>query len=466
MGENTDNHQIKERLLQLRCHFTWKLLLKDADMPDLESRIFEEIEFLDTKYNVGIRNLLAYVKHLKGQHEEALQSLKEAEDMSQREHADKRDKRNLVTWGNYAWVHFHMGNWDKAQTYLDKVENTCKQLGSPFRYRMECPEMDSEEGWAMMKCGGQNYKQAMACFAKALQVEPENPEFCTGYAIIAYRQDFDDNMISLEPLRKAVRLNPENSYIKVLFALKLQDIGEEAEAETYLEEALTNTSSQTYVFRYAAKYYRKKGCTDKALRLLERALEATPSSAYLHYQIGLCYRKQMIQMKTTANSQPRGKAEVGKLVQKAICEFQKALKLRPTLEMAYVCLAEMQAELGRYQEAEENFQKALVKKNLDEHIWQEIHLRYGRFQEFHKKSEDTAITHYLKGLKVKEMSFVRRNLLKALETLAKRRVQRDVRVVESLSLLGLVHKLKGDVNEALLCYEKALRLTDEVNSMF
>jgi interferon-induced tetratricopeptide repeat-containing protein 1 len=64
--------------------------------------------------------------------------------------------RSLVTWSNYAWLYFHMGKLEKVQTYLDKVENTCQKFASSFRYRVECPEMDCEEGWALLKCGGQN----------------------------------------------------------------------------------------------------------------------------------------------------------------------------------------------------------------------------------------------------------------------------------------------------------------------
>ena len=78
--------------------------------------------------------------------------------------------------------------------------------------------MDCEEGWALLKCGGQNYKRALACFAKALEVEPENPEYNTGHAVIIYRLDHG-NGTSLEPLRKADRLNPGDPYIKVLLAL-------------------------------------------------------------------------------------------------------------------------------------------------------------------------------------------------------------------------------------------------------
>ncbi|EHB02952.1 Interferon-induced protein with tetratricopeptide repeats 1-like protein [Heterocephalus glaber] len=466
--KESDGNLIEDSLVQLRCHFTWELIIDGIDMPDLENRVLEEIEFLDTKYNVGIHNLLAYVRHLKGQNDEALQSLKEAEDLIQREHTDQLDKKNVVTWGNYAWVYYHMGRLADAKAYLDRVEKTCKKFEGPSHFRMECPEMDCEAGWALLKCGKRNYKRAKACFEKALEVEPENPEFNTGYAITAYRQDNNRNEISLDPLRKAMRLNPEDTYIKVLLALKLQEIGEEAEGERYIEEALSNRSFRTYVFRYAGKFYRRKNCVEKALLFFEKALQATPNSAFLHYQIGLCYKTQMIQVKKATNMKPRGRdrKNVDRLAGLAISEFQSTLQLKPTYDMAYVSLAEMYAEIGQLRKAEDNFQKLFCMENIDNHIQQEIHFRYGRFQEFHRKSEDKAITHYLKGLRIEEMSYTTEKLLSALEKLAERRVYQNVHIVESFSLLGLVHKLKGNMNEALLCYEKALRLTEHLNPIF
>ncbi|KAM6182269.1 interferon-induced protein with tetratricopeptide repeats 1B-like [Erethizon dorsatum] len=469
MSKESDGNLIEDSLVQLRCHFTWELIIEDIEISDLENRVLEEIEFRDTKYNVGIHNLLAYVRHLQGQNDEALQSLKEAEDLIQTEHVNQSEKRNLVTWGNYAWVYYHIGRLADTEAYLDRVKNTCKKSEGSSCFRMECPEIDCAEGWALLKCGKRNYERAKACFEKALEVEPENPEFNTGYAITAFRQDYDKrNVISLDPLRKAMRLNPDDAYIKVLLALKLQDIGEDAEGERYIEEALSNRSCQTYVFRYAGKFYAKKGCVKKALLLLEKAMQATPNSAFLHYQIGLCYKTQMIQAKKAANMQPRGRdrENVDRLVQLAISEFQSTLKLKPTYDMAYVGLAEMYAEIGQFREAEEIFQKVLCMKNIANHVQQEIHLRYGRFQEFHRKCEVKAITHYLKGLRIEEMSYATEKLLSALEKLAERRVQQNVRIVESFSLLGLVHKLKGNMNEALFCYEKALRLTEELNPMF
>lgn len=65
MGENADGDQVMENLLQLRCHFTWGLLFEKNDIPDLEVRISEQVQFLDIKNSLGMHNLQAYVRHLK-----------------------------------------------------------------------------------------------------------------------------------------------------------------------------------------------------------------------------------------------------------------------------------------------------------------------------------------------------------------------------------------------------------------
>ena len=452
---------IYDSLVELRCHFTWKLVIEKVDMPDLEVRI-SETEFFDASYSIGMHNLLAYVRHLKGQQDEALQSLKEAEALIQ---SEQLSKRSLATWGNCAWLHYHRGSLAEAQVYLDKVEKVCKEFSSPFQYRLECAEMDCEEGWALLKCGIQNYKGAMACFAKALKVEPENPEYNAGYAVVAYRLDHIDGT-SLQHLQKAVSVKPEDPYLKVLLALKLQDLHKLEEAEKHIEETLPRISSQPYVFGYVAKFYRRKGLVKEALEFLGRALQKQPCSTFLHFQIGLCHKKRLIQIKKASNMQPRGedRKRADQSIHLAICHFKRTLELKPTYVMAYVTLAEMYIEKNQLKEAEDNFQKLLNMSNLEDHIQQEIHFRYGNFQQYYKKSEEAAITHYLKGLKIEVTSHYRDKPLKALEKLAKRR--KEDHVLENLGLLGFVYKLKGNTSEAMSCYERALRLTGAVNPEF
>ncbi|XP_012656787.2 interferon-induced protein with tetratricopeptide repeats 1-like [Otolemur garnettii] len=475
MSQNTDDQQVKDSLVQLRCHFTWDLQIEDSEMPDLENRVLDQIEFLDSKHaKVGIHNLLAYVKHLKGQNEDALESLKEAEDLIQREYPDQTDLRSLVTWGNFAWVYYHIGRLAQVQTYLNKVEKTCQKFGNLFRYRVECPEMDCAEGWALLKCGGKNYERAKACFEKALEKDPENPEFSSGYAITAYRLDGFKAKIkghmefSLHPLRQAVRLNPEDQYVKVLLALKLQDEGQEAEGEKYIEEALANMSSQTYVFRYAAKFYRRRGHLDKALQLLQSALKATPTSAFLHHQIGICYRGQMIQINMATNSQPRGqdREKADRIIRSAISHFEFAVDIKPTFEIAYVDLARMYIEAGNYRKAEDTFQKVLTMNPVVREIMQEVHFYYGQFQEFQKKSEVNALIHYLKAITIGDPSVAKDKSINSLRKLAFKRLQRNASDLESLSILGFAYKLKGNMEEAVEYYERALRLAaDSANSL-
>lgn len=461
MSVESNGNLAKDNLSQLRCHFTWELQIEEDEMHDLENRVFDQMEFLDTQCGVRMHNLLAYVKHLEGRDEEALGSLRDAEEAMPQEHGHGPDVKSLVTWGNFAWLCYHMGRLAETQSYLDKVEAICRKFSGQSSYRMESPEMDSEEGWALLKCGAKNYERAEACFEKALEAQPENPEFSAGYAIVIYRLDgINRTSLSLQPLQKALRLNPENVYVKVLLALKLQDLRQEAEAEKHIEEALSSTSSQTYVLRYAGKFYRRKGFLDKALHLFKMALQATPSSALLNHQIGLCYRAHVLRIKKAANWKPRAldREKVEKIARLAIRHLEFAVEQKPTFGIAHVHLAEMYTETGNYRKAEEAYHKVLNMTSLKEEDLQEVHFQYGRFQEFQRKSEVDAVVHYLKAIKIEMPSFSRNKSIQSLEKLALRKLQKNTSDVESLSFLGLICKLRGDLSEAVEHYERALRL--------
>ncbi|KAG8523040.1 Interferon-induced protein with tetratricopeptide repeats 3, partial [Galemys pyrenaicus] len=446
---------------QLRCHFTWDLQIEDTEMPDLENRVFDQMDFLDIQCEVEMRNLLAYVKHLEGRDEEALTNLKEAEDLTQQECTNQSHVRSLVTWGNYAWLYYHMGRLADAQTYLDKVENTCKELASSSRYKLECPEMDCQEGWALMKCGGRNYERVKACFEKAVEAAPNNPEASTGYAIIMYRLDNirKTGDISTHPLKHAISLNPENVYLKALLALKLQETGQEAEGEKYIEEALTNMTSHNYVLRYAAKFYRRKGSLHEAIKLLKIALKATPNSTLLHHQIALCYRSQIFQIKKEATNwrsrgQPRENVE--QLAGLVITHLEYAVQVKPTFVLAYIHLAEMYTEIGSRRKAEDIYQKLLCMNSAREEL-QAIHFNYGKFQEHHRKSEVDAIAHYLKAIKMGKSSFLWNKSITSLRKLALKKLKNNVLDLESLSIVGFSYKSEGDLHMALRYYERALQ---------
>ena len=217
----TIEKSLESRLQQLKCHFTWNLKERDESVDEFENRVFNKVEFQNSECKATMCNIQAYVNHLRGQNEAALKCLEDAERFIQQQHPEQVEKRSLVTWGNYAWVYSHMGQLSKAQAYLDKVRGVCEKFSSP--YRIESPELDCEEGWARLKCTQNQNERVKVCFEKALEKDPKNPEFTSGWAIACYRLDYwPARQDSIDSLKGALRLSPNNSNLKVLLALKIE----------------------------------------------------------------------------------------------------------------------------------------------------------------------------------------------------------------------------------------------------
>lgn len=68
-----------------------------------------QVEHLNSEEKATMYDLLAYIKHLDGESKAALECLGQAEDLRKSEHNDQSEIRRLVTWGNYAWIYYHMG---------------------------------------------------------------------------------------------------------------------------------------------------------------------------------------------------------------------------------------------------------------------------------------------------------------------------------------------------------------------
>ncbi|NWW54042.1 IFIT5 protein, partial [Pedionomus torquatus] len=454
-------NSLKNSLLKLECHFTWTLLKQDVDLHHLEETTEDQVEFF-TESNITNYNLLSYICHLKDSNEEALRNLQKAEEAAQKNNPDEFDWRIVVTWGNYAWIYYHMKRYEEAQAYVSKVENSCKKLSSAAQGKIQLPEIYAEQGWALLKFGEKYYERAKQCFETALRSEPANPRFNAGYAIVMYRlEDFsrrrcEDISPSLQPLKRAVELNPKNTFIMVLLGLKLQDLKKADEGERYIEEAMRINPDLPYVQRYAAKFYRRKGELDKALEILKKALAVIPKSSFLHHQVGLCYQKKLFQLKKTTKYPPQEQTE--ELIRLAIFHIKVAIDQKTVFFSAHMDLANMYAEGKMYKEAEETFRKALDISILSYDDKQTYYYHYGNFQRYCRRSESEAIRYYLEGLKIEKESYGRNRCIQALTKLLEGRIQRGSEDATDFGTLGLVHNLNGEKQKAIECYEKALAL--------
>ncbi|NXC31472.1 IFIT5 protein, partial [Campylorhamphus procurvoides] len=454
-------NSLKASLLQLECHFTWTLLEQDVDLDDLEETIVNQIKFF-IESNLTNYNLLSYIRHLKNSNEEALRNLQKAEEVVQKHHPDEIARRSLVTWGNYAWIYYHMKQYEEAQIYVSKVEDICKKLSNAAHCKTRLPEVYAEQGWALLRFGGKNFEKAKNCFENALKDEPDNADFHAGYATALYRLESlacqhgeEASHSSIEALKRAVELNPRDTCLMALLALKFQDLKQVDEGERYIEEAMQKTPDLPYFLRYAAKFYRRKGELCKAVKILKKALELTPNSSFLHHQLGICYRGKVFQWKKTKNS-PQDQVE--NFIQLAIFHFKIMADQKTKFVAAHTDLAVMYALGKRYEEAEKIFQELFHRNNLSRGEKQILYFNYGNFQRFNMKSESKAIKYYIEGLKIEKDSYLRPKCSEAVQSLLRQKFERGLGDATDFATLGLVHTLNGEKQEAIECYEKAIAL--------
>ncbi|XP_035398954.1 interferon-induced protein with tetratricopeptide repeats 5-like [Cygnus atratus] len=452
------NNSLKKSLLQLECYFTWTLLKEDVDLDYLEESI---IDLIDIGFYENLRNynLLSYVCHLKHSNKEALENLQKAEEFVQKHYPNEIDMKSLVTWGNYAWIYYHMARYEEAQAYVSQVENSCKKLSGTAQLKIQLPEIYVEQGWALLKFGKKYYERAKECFEKALSKEPNNPEFNAGYAIAVYRLEEHSNGTNeeanstVEILKRAVELNQTDTFLMALLALKLRELRQDDEGERYIEKAMQKTPNLPYFLRYAAIFYRKKGEVDKALEILRRALAVTPKSIFLRHQMGVCYRAKLKQLERAGNP-PQDQVE--KLTQECIFHFKAVIDQKTKFCSGYIDLAVMYAKAKKYKEAEETFQKAFQINNLTSDEKQSLYYRYGYFHQYCKRSESEAIRYYKEGLKIGGDSYERYMCKTALKKLLGERIRRGLEDEVDFGILGLIHQLDGENREAIECYEKAI----------
>ncbi|XP_004839022.3 interferon-induced protein with tetratricopeptide repeats 2 [Heterocephalus glaber] len=445
MSEATEN-SLESSLRQLKCHFTWNLI-GEKSLDEFEDRVLHKYEFQNGEFKATTCNIMAYIKHCRGQNEAALECLQQAEEIIQREHPGQ-EIRSLVTWGNYAWVHYHLGQLSDAQTYVDKVKQVCAKFSSP--YRIESPELDCEEGWARLKCTTKQTERAKVCFEKALEKNPQNPEFTSGWAIASSRLDYwPPSQDPIDALRRAIRLNPDNQYIKVLLALKLQKMKEEDEGERLVEEALKKAPNATDVLCSAARFYRNKRSWNETIKLLRKALEHMPHNTYLHYHIGSCYRSQALQILEIENKMYGEREKLLEQVELAVEYLKKADENNGNFFCICSSIASLYAIAGEYKEAsyyekaEYYFQKEFSKE-LAPVAKQALHLRYGNFQLYQMKRADKAIHHFIEGVKINLESKEREKMKIKLQKIAQKRLSKNETDSEALHLLAFLQELNGE----------------------
>uniref|UniRef100_A0A671QNF1 Interferon-induced protein with tetratricopeptide repeats 9 n=1 Tax=Sinocyclocheilus anshuiensis TaxID=1608454 RepID=A0A671QNF1_9TELE len=301
-----------------------------------------------------------------------------------------------------------------VEDYLKKVKSRCKDIPGSSDYSCNL-------------LGGRFYEQAKESFSKALEADQDNILFNVGYAIVLYRIDgmnkADDSGTVTKQLRKALSLEPTNTEIMVLLALKLQR-SRRQEAQNLIKEALRLSPDIPQVTRYVAKYFRAE-------------VKQAPNSSFLHHQIGLCHKQLLIQMleeRRPGRSVPAAQ-KVAKVIE-CIQHFSKAVDLKPNNIYAKVNLAE--AESRQLEKAEKIFSSLIDDKALGESDKQHCYTSYGVFLLYKKKDEDKAVSQFKSAYMIPVDNYERKQAGKKLRLIAERNFNTKQKFREAFEILAFI----------------------------
>ncbi|MBN3294937.1 IFIT5 protein, partial [Amia calva] len=447
--QNMENLEIK--LKELECHFTWDLRGEDADLDFLEEKLKQTMYASQVKSKETVRalNYLAYVKHLQGFNDEAVKYLENSEEEAKDNEA-AFEKLVIVTYGNFAWVYYHMGEISKVQMYLEELDKIRKDFptASPSVLHRE---VHGEKGWSLLKFSPKHFEKAKECFGEALKREPNDEEWTKGYAFTLYyleeaqRIPFQKSA-AVTQLQKARIYNPKDAMIMVFLGSKYLHDNRTEDAKEYFDKAVEMSPYDPRIIRKVGKFLKKIGCVENTLEVLNNALQKFPDSASLHYQTALCYKLKVIKMK-------KEKADYGQLVKLCILHLETAVCLNPSYIYHHLELASMYAESMDMQKAENLFQELFTKPNIKPAQQQALHRYYGDFQYYHKKSESDAVEHYKKGQQIRNESHEREKCFTSLKKIAEINIKKNPHDKRHLEILGNIHILN-----AIASYEKALEV--------
>ncbi|XP_026770436.3 interferon-induced protein with tetratricopeptide repeats 1-like isoform X2 [Pangasianodon hypophthalmus] len=400
---------------------------------------------------------MGFVKFLLGSNTEALSNFQKSVELT-KSHGNDCDKLLVVAYGGLAWLYYHMGNFAECESYLNKLREIKEKHPSvPYA------EVLGEQGWTFFKFSRKYYERAKECFKKALELDPDEGEWDAGLAILLYRTEYtlQDRAAStaVDQLRRAIATNPDDDVLKVLLALRLATYKKYSEAESLVEQALERSPEHPHVIRYVGKFFRDRGSVDRSIALLKRALEKVSNAAFIHHQLGLCYKKKIMNLRHAGSHHTRG-AEIKRAREQCIYHLEMATELKTGFIMAMNDLALQYGANRDVSRAEEMFQHTFQTAKEKNDSYQSVHLCYAEFQQYSLRCEPAAIKHYTECLKINPNTYHGNKSAESLKRIAKRRIENNSEDGEAFGILGIIHKEKGEKQQAIECFEKALSCVD------
>ncbi|XP_029142858.1 interferon-induced protein with tetratricopeptide repeats 5-like [Protobothrops mucrosquamatus] len=283
---------LKEKLQRLQCHFTWDFEVKDKmDIRHSLVTLSLRLEHGPSHNRGTYLALKAYLRHLEGSPKEALDILKEAKEVLRKEPQETFSRQVLLIYGNYAWICYHLIDYERVDLYLGQIRQICRDLSSPEPYSAPIPEVYAQKGWSLLAMGFRNGQLARQCFQTALELQEPNAELEEGLAFstfASWTHCYDDKLQEegQKLLEGLIRSQPENYEAKIYLAQILH--WKDHERARHLADDVVQNSLNPELLRIAAKVI-KTHSTSQAISTLKKAMALHSDYYLLQYDLGIYY---------------------------------------------------------------------------------------------------------------------------------------------------------------------------------
>ncbi|XP_054915839.1 interferon-induced protein with tetratricopeptide repeats 5-like isoform X2 [Poeciliopsis prolifica] len=240
----------ESRLKALQSHFTWELQPSRSKLTYLRDAL-GDIGTDEGNFWLGhIYNLRGFVQYQLGSSKDALDLFNRAAETFQRQRNAVEGPWLMVNFGNRAWLHHHLGEDERSEDFLSKVDGLMSKYPAPPEVERH-PEVLAEKALTLMKFDREKQQQAAELFQRAIRMQPDTVEWQSSYAILS-AQNLEESIKKLfaerlETLRSAKEQDPENLCIAALYLEAKAENGEIVQDEArVLAEKLKEKPANSY----------------------------------------------------------------------------------------------------------------------------------------------------------------------------------------------------------------------------
>uniref|UniRef100_A0A3B3XHU0 Uncharacterized protein n=1 Tax=Poecilia mexicana TaxID=48701 RepID=A0A3B3XHU0_9TELE len=434
---------LEDKLEALQSHFTWELQPRRPNLT-CELNILQDIGSDEGNVWLGhIYNLLGFIQYKLGSSKDALNLFNRAAETFQRQKNADEGPWLMVNFGNLAWLHHHLGEDEKSEDYLSKVDGLMRKYPAPPGLERH-PEVLAEKAWTLMKFGKEKKQQAAELFQRAIRMQPDTVEWQSSYAILSAEFLIKCQSI-LEPevferLRSAKERDPGNLYVAALYLEAKAANGENVqdEARELAGRVLERPPSSYNGIRPLLRLYRNKISKDEAVEIAEKALEKHPDSRYFKKSAAICHMKRIL------NPDRREPKPSRSVINRAISLWEEMIAAYDDSSLRHqITLAQLYAKLDK-EKAEQIYKELLEQKDLDPAEKQMLYNFYAKHLFFIKYNSRESTEYHMRAAEIQEESKYRHASITELKkTLTKETSRRNgdadlcKRIKELLARLGI-----------------------------